>query len=162
MSMLYLALCLALGPRSTDATIRVDWSAAAGTDSPIAAVRRDYITAINARDQRADAFYAPDAMAALTSGSIVSGAPEVAGHLRTALEQEATSAVTITLTPTRFVIDGGTGSEVGTFTETRTEPAGTHTVEGVYVTIYSRGGDGQWRIAMEVRTTGSRAPLAVW
>ncbi len=161
MSMLCLALCLVLGPRSTDATIRVDWSAAAGTDSPIADVRRDYITAINARDQRADAFYAPDAMAALTSGSIVSGAPEVSGRLRTALAQE-TSDVTITLTPTRFVVDGGTGSEIGTFTETRLEPAGTHTVEGVYVTIYSRGGDGQWRIAMEVRTTGSRPSLAAW
>jgi len=162
MSMLCLALCLVLGPRSMDATIRVDWSAAAGTDSPIADVRRDYITAINARDQRADAFYSPDAVAALTSGSIVSGAPELAGRLRTALEHDAPSAVTITLTPTRFVVDGATGSEIGTFTETRLEPAGTHTVEGVYVTIYSRAADGQWRIAMEVRTTGSRPPLAVW
>ncbi|NUR56754.1 MAG: nuclear transport factor 2 family protein [Acidobacteria bacterium] len=162
MSMLCLALCLVLGPRSTDATIRVDWSAAAGTDSPIADVRRDYITAINARDRRADAFYASDAVAALTSGSIVTGAPALAGRLRTALEQDTAGGVTITLTPTRFMIDGATGSEIGTFTETRPDLTGSHSVEGVYVTIYSRGADGQWRIAMEARTTGSRPPLAIW
>jgi uncharacterized protein (TIGR02246 family) len=159
MSMLCAALLLVLGPAPSDNVIHVDWSAAAGAESAIAGVRRDYVTAFNARDARAEAFYATDAVAALSSGSIVNGAPALAQHVRTALDGEP-QAVTITLTPRRFVIDGDTGSETGTFVETDNVAA--RSVEGVYVTIYSRGADGQWRIAMEVRTTGSRPPLAAW
>lgn len=161
MSMLCAALCLMLGPAPSDNVMHVDWSTAKGGDSAIADVRRDYVTAINARDARAEAFYAPDAVAALSSGSIVNGAPALAERLRTALGSDQ-RGVTITLTPQRFVIDGATGSETGTFVEMASDPAQSRTVEGVYVTIYSRGADGQWRIAMEVRTTGSRPPLAVW
>jgi uncharacterized protein (TIGR02246 family) len=160
MSMLCAALFLVLGP-SPDNVMQVDWSAAAGVESAIADVRRNYVTAINARDARAEAFYAPDAVAALSSGSIVNGAPALAGRLRTALEADL-HGVTITLAPRRFVIDGATGSETGTFIETISDATERRTVEGVYVTIYSRAADGQWRIAMEVRTTGSRPPLATW
>ena len=155
------ALLLVLGPPPSDGLMQVDWSAAAGADTAIADVRRDYVTAINARDKKAEVFYASDAVAALTSGSIVNGAPAVAERLRTALDAEQ-SGVSITLTPRRFVIDGATGSETGTFVETRSGDGQGSTVEGVYVTIYSRGADGQWRIAMEVRTTGSKPPLAIW
>jgi ketosteroid isomerase-like protein len=160
MSMLCAALCLALGPAPSDNLMHVDWSTAAGVDTAIADVRRDYVTAINAHDARAEAFYAADAVGALSSGPIVNGAPALTARLRTALDANLQD-VTITLTPQRFVIDGATGSETGTFVETTSAAQG-RTVEGVYVTIYSRGADGQWRIAMEVRTTGSRTPLAVW
>jgi ketosteroid isomerase-like protein len=159
MPMICAALLLVLGPGPSDGLMHVDWSSAAGADTPIADVRRAYVTAINARDKKAEAFYAADAVAALTSGSIENGAPALAERLRTALDAEQ-NGVTITLRPRRFVMDGTTGSETGTFLETRA--AENRTVEGVYVTIYSRGADGQWRIAMEVRTTGSRPPLAVW
>jgi uncharacterized protein (TIGR02246 family) len=159
MSMLCAALLFVLGPSPSDNVMQVDWSGAAGVDSAIADVRRNYVTAINARDAKAEAFYAPDAVAALSSGSIVNGAPALAQRVRTALDGEA-QGVTIMLMPRRFVIDGATGSETGTFVET--DSIQSRTVEGVYVTIYSRGADGQWRIAMEVRTTGSRPPLAVW
>jgi uncharacterized protein (TIGR02246 family) len=161
MSMLCAALFLVLGPAPTDNILHVDWSTASGVDSAIADVRRNYVTAINARDAKAEAFYAPDAVAALSSGSIVNGAPALAERLRTALDADP-HGVTITLTPRRFIIDGATGSETGTFVESVADTAQSRTVEGVYVTIYSRGADGQWRIAMEVRTTGSRPPLAVW
>jgi ketosteroid isomerase-like protein len=161
MSMLCAALFLVLGPPPSDNVMHVDWSTAAGVESAIADVRRNYVTAINARDVKAEAFYAPDAVAALSSGSIVNGAPALAERLRTALDADR-PGVTITLTPRRFVIDGATGSETGTFIETISDAAQSRTVEGVYVTIYSRGADGQWRIAMEVRTTGSRPPLAIW
>jgi uncharacterized protein (TIGR02246 family) len=159
MSMLCAALFLVLGPAPSDNVMNVDWSAAAGVDSAIADVRRNYVTAINARDAKAEAFYAADAVAALSSGPIVSGAPALAERVRTALDREP-QGVTITLMPRRFIIDGATGSETGTFVET--DSVQNRTVEGVYVTIYSRSTDGQWRIAMEVRTTGSRPPLAVW
>ena len=161
MSMLCAALFLVFGPPPSDNVMHVDWSTAAGVESAIADVRRNYVTAINARDAKAEAFYAADAVAALSSGSIVNGAPALAERLRTALNAES-HGVTITLTPRRFVIDGATGSETGTFIETTSDDAQSRSVEGVYVTIYSRGADGQWRIAMEVRTTGSRAPLAIW
>ena len=159
MSMLCAALLLVLGPAPSENVIHVDWSAAAGADSAIAGVRRDYVTAINARDAKAEAFYAADAVAVLSSGSIVNGAPALAERVRTALDGQP-QGVTITLMPRRFVIDGATGSETGTYLET--DSIQNRTVEGVYVTIYARGADGQWRIAMEVRTTGSRPPLAAW
>ena len=161
MPILCAALFLILGPPPSENVMHVDWSTAAGVDSPIADVRRAYVTAINARDARADAFYAPDAVAALSSGSIVNGAPALAERLRTALDADQ-HGVMITLTPRRFVIDGATGSETGTFVETISDTSQSRTVEGVYVTIYSRAADGQWRIAMEVRTTGSKPPLAIW
>jgi ketosteroid isomerase-like protein len=161
MSMLCAAIVLVLGPTPSDNVMHVDWSTAAGGDTAIADVRRNYVTAVNARDAKAEAFYAADAVAALSSGSIVTGAPALAERLRTALDTDQ-QGVAITLTPQRFVIDGATGSETGTFVETIADPVQSRTVEGVYVTIYSRGADGQWRIAMEVRTTGSRTPLAVW
>jgi ketosteroid isomerase-like protein len=162
MVMLGTALCLVLVQGPGPDIVRIDWSAAAGADTAIAGVRRDYVTAINARDRMADAFYTRDAVASLASGAIVSGAPAVTAQLRTALEADG-RAVTITLTPMRFVVEGATGSETGTFVETVTGPAGAATtVEGIYVTVYSRAADGQWRIAMEARTTGSSPPLAVW
>jgi uncharacterized protein (TIGR02246 family) len=161
MSMLCAALFPVLGPAPSDNVLHVDWSTAAGGDSAIADVRRNYVTAVNAHDAKAEAFYARDAVAALSSGSIVNGAPALAERLRTALDAEQ-QGVTITLTPQRFIIDGATGSETGTFVETIADAGRTRTVEGVYVTIYSRGADGQWQIAMEVRTTGSRQPLAIW
>jgi ketosteroid isomerase-like protein len=128
MSLICAALLLVLGPPPGDGLMQVDWSAAAGADSAIAGVRRDYVTAINARDRNAEAFYTADAVAALTSGSIVNGAPALAERLRTALDADQ-PGVTITLTPRRFVIDGATGSESGTFVETRFDSAESRTVE---------------------------------
>jgi hypothetical protein len=63
-------------------------------------------------------------------------------------------ARTLTLVPRRFDVGKDTAAETGTYTEGRAD-AGTTTVEGLYVTVYRRGADNRWRVAMEVWTTGS-------
>ena len=160
MSLLYAAFCLTLwnAPASTS-TIRVDWSAASGVDAPIANVRRDYVTAFNARREAMEAMYTADALAILADGAHVDAAGAAARQTNTAA---AVPSVTVTLVPRKFVVSGETGSEEGTFVETSDMPDRPATVEGLYVTIYARGADGRWRIAMEVRTRGGRPPLATW
>jgi len=70
--------------------------------------------------------------------------------------------ITLTLVPRHYAISGDKGAETGTFVETVSDGRRVDSVEGLYVTIYSRTPDGRWQIAMEVRATGSRAPIAVW
>jgi ketosteroid isomerase-like protein len=132
MSVLCAALCLALGSAQSEGVMRVDWSSAMGADSEVAAARRDFVAAVNAGDPAAESFYAPDAVAMTLDRA----------HR------------TFTLVPRRFDVGKDIGSETGTYVETRSEGAEHTTVEGLYVTIYTRGRDDRWRVAMEVWTTG--------
>jgi len=131
MSVLCAALCLALNTAQSEPAIRVDWSAAVGADSDVAAARRDFVRAVNAGDPAGDSFYMADAV----------GITPDRAH-------------TLTLVPRRFDVDKDTAAETGTYTEA---PAGggAAIVEGLYVTVYRRGADNRWRVAMEVWTTGS-------
>jgi ketosteroid isomerase-like protein len=131
MSVLCAALWLALNTAQSEPTIRVDWSAAAGADSDVAAARRDFVRAVNAGDPAAESFYMTDA---------VGITPDRA-------------RATLTLVPRRFDVGKDTAAETGTYTEARAD--GAKTVEGLYVTVYTRGADNRWRVAMEVWSTGS-------
>ena len=140
---------------SSAGVINVDWSSAVGADSPIAAVRREYAAAFNMHSTGLRNLYTPDAVGIFADGT------RVARAVTRALDEEL-APVTVTLVPGRFVVEGDTGSEAGVFTETAAGDDQAGRVEGMYVTIYSRGADGHWRIAMEVRTRGGRPPLARW
>ncbi len=131
MSVLCAALCLALNTAQSDPAIRVDWSAAVGADSDVAAARRDFVRAVNAGDPAGDSFYMADAV----------GITPDRAH-------------TLTLVPRRFDVDKDTAAETGTYTEAPAN-GGAAIVEGLYVTVYRRGADNRWRVAMEVWTTGS-------
>jgi ketosteroid isomerase-like protein len=143
------------GAPSSAGVINVDWSNAIGADAPIAAVRREYATAFNAHSTGLRQLYTADAVGIFADGTAVSRA------LNRPVD-EAFAPVTVTLVPGRFVVQGDTGSEAGIFTETGGGDDPSARVEGMYVTIYSRGADGHWRIAMELRTRGGRPPLAHW
>ena len=133
MSVLCAALCLVLNTAQNDGTpLRVDWSAATGLESEVAAARREFVRAVNAGDPSADSFYMADAV----------GVTPDRAH------------ATLTLVPRKFDVGKDTASETGTYVETRAG-GGPTPVEGLYVTIYSRGADNRWRVAMEVWTTGS-------
>ena len=161
MNLLDAAFCLALWTASAPPSlIRVDWSAAAGVDAPIATVRKDYVTVFNVRPDAVGSMYTADAVAILADGEHV-GAPGASTRQSNDAAVPLPS-VTVTLTPRRFVVSGDTGSEAGTFVETSLTGDRSTTVEGMYVTIYARTADGQWRIAMEVRTRGGRPPLGSW
>jgi ketosteroid isomerase-like protein len=125
----------------------------------IAALRGQYVEAVNAGDvSRASSLYTTDALTMLCDGTMVRGASVVGSRIT----ERAPGHVTVTLKPRRFSHSGAVASETGTFTETLATPAGTTAVEGVYVTIYSRMRSGEWRIALEVRTTGHAPALTVW
>jgi ketosteroid isomerase-like protein len=159
MNLLIASLCLAVwNPAASASTINVDWSAATGTDAPIAAIRREYVSRFNAQIGALQTMYTADALAILADGAPADSLGEAARQTSSA---DSPTRVTVTLVPRRFVVSGDTGSEAGTFVEQSSASEGS-TVEGMYVTIYARGADGRWRIAMEVRTRGGHAPLALW
>jgi ketosteroid isomerase-like protein len=150
------AVWLALwGAPSSAGVINVDWSRAVGADAPIAAVRREYATVFNTHSTGLRNLYTADAVGIFADGADVARA-------RSRPLDEASAPVTVTLVPGRFVVEGDTGSESGVFTEMAEGDGESARVDGMYVTIYSRGADGRWRIAMEVRTRGGRPPLARW
>ena len=162
MQAFFAALVLTLLPASSPQEfVRVDWSHVAPADPEIAALRGEYAAAVNAGDARRTAsLYMPDARTVLCDGTLVRGAVAVAGRITERPQSHA--HVGVTLMPRRFSSSGTVASETGTFTETLVGPTGETSVEGVYVTIYSRLPGGQWRIALEVRTTGHAPALAVW
>lgn len=150
------AMWLALWAAPSSAgVIDVDWSRAVGAEAPIAAVRREYAAVFNTHSGTLRSLYTADAVGIFADGT------DVARAISRPLDEES-ARVTVTLVPGRFVIEGDTGSESGMFTEMSEAASQARRVEGMYVTIYSRGADGQWRIAMEVRTRGGRPPLARW
>jgi len=154
------ALFLALLPLQTpQALVRIDWSHVVHAHPEIAALRGEYAAAVNADDaRRAAGLYTPDALAMMCDGTLVRGAPAVAERITARAEGHAT----VTLSPRRFSASALVASETGTFVETLTGTDGPASVEGVYVTIYARQPGGDWRIALEVRTTGHAPALAVW
>jgi uncharacterized protein (TIGR02246 family) len=144
--------------RSPADAVQIDWSRVADRDADLAAVRGEYVAAINAHDATGvSAMYTADALALFGDGELVRGRAAVIQRLQAGA---AASTATITLTPARFSASQETGWETGTFT---IRPAdGGAASEGVYVAIYSRGDDQRWRIAMEVRTAGRALPPVVW
>lgn len=156
----YAALLLTLLPAEPNAPmLRVDWTHAAPADSELAALRGQYVEAVNLGDvDRATNLYTPDALTVLCDGTLVRGANAVGARINERTHRHAA----VTLMPRRFSFENNVASETGSFVETLESPTGNATVEGVYVTIYSRAGDGRWRIALEVRTTGRTPALGVW
>jgi ketosteroid isomerase-like protein len=157
---LYAAVLITLLPaRPTPAVVRVDWSDVVSADPEIAALRAEYVAAVNAGDAaRATALHMPNALTALCDGTVVRGAGAIGARITTRPEPSAT----VTLHPRRFSSSGTVASETGSFIETLAGSNGAASVEGVYVTVYSRQPGGQWRIAMEVRTTGRVPAIAIW
>ena len=126
------------------------------------AVRTAFVDALNSRDAvRLGSLYAPDAIVALSDGRTLHGAGEISAHFERT--SSSTAAGTLTLTPARFDSSGEIRSETGTTSETsRNDGAPSTVVTGAYVVIYSRQPDGEWRIAMELRTTGRQTSLVDW
>ena len=156
----YAALLLTLLPAEPTAPmLRVDWTHAAPANSELAALRGQYVEAVNLGDiDRASNLYTADALTMLCDGTVVRGAMAVGARIN----ERAHKHAAVTLLPRRFSYAENVASETGSFVETLESPTGNATVEGVYVTIYSRASDGRWRIALEVRTTGRAPALAVW
>lgn len=150
MQTLSLAVWLAMvSAAQSGVVIRMDWSQIAERNADLIAVRGEYIAAVNEGDgERAAKLYASDALAVLGETQVLRGSSAVGDRLRDGL---LTANGTVTLQPRRFSVSGQVGSETGTYTIT--DPtAGVAPTEGIYVTVYSQGRDGRWRIAMEVRT----------
>jgi uncharacterized protein (TIGR02246 family) len=126
------------------------------------AVRAAFVDALNNRDAiRLGALYAPDAIVVLSDGRMLHGAGEIGAHFERTSSSRA--AGTLTLTPARFDSSGEVRSETGTTVETSpNDSAGPTVVTGAYVVIYSRQADGEWRIAMELRTNGRQTALLDW
>ena len=157
--LLHVAVCLAL-QAPEDAAMRVDWSTAVGADSAIADVRRDYVRAVNSGGGLPESIFTADALAARGTGPMLTGAAALAAPSR-AVPADG-NRITLTLGPRHSAISGDKGAETGTFVETVSDGRRVDSVEGLYVTIYSRTPDGRWQSAMEGRATGARAPNAVW
>jgi uncharacterized protein (TIGR02246 family) len=146
---------------AAQATFRVDSKAVEAADSELAALRLEYAAAANAGDaNRLSRLYAADAIAVWTDGVLLRGAAEIQRYSSEALSAVPRGA-TVTLTPTRFEAEGRMASETGTFSELQ-GAEGQAGATGVYVAIYSRGTDGVWRIAMEVRSRGRDKQVVRW
>ena len=132
------------------------------TPSEIVQARDQYVAAVNAAEpDKITPLYTEDALVIPSEGVVLRGKTAVARYFADALHQSTAGAVTIT--PLAVTTAGNLGSETGSFEESRTTSTGTRVqVTGVYVIIYTRGADGRWRIAMEVRTSGDSRALVQW
>ena len=133
------------------------------TPSEIVQARNQYVAAVNAAEpDKIAPLYAGDALVILSEGVVLRGKTEVARYFADVLHQ-STADGAVTITPLAATTAGNLGSETGSFEESRTTSTGTRVqVTGVYVIIYTRGADGRWRIAMEVRTSGDSRALVQW
>jgi uncharacterized protein (TIGR02246 family) len=141
--------------------MRVEARAADGTDRELTVTRSEYAALLNGRDVAGVAsLYTPDALVVLSDGERLSGASAIERHF-TRLLQTGMRPASVKLAPHRFEVaaSGELGAESGTFEESAD---GSPVVTGAYVTIYSRGADRQWRISIDVRTTGGQPPTVVW
>jgi uncharacterized protein (TIGR02246 family) len=141
--------------------MRVEARAAEGVEVELTAARTEYADRLNGRDAaRLSALYTPDALVVLADGEQLSGAGEVERHFAKLL-QSAAGRTTVRLEPLRFEVaqSGELGAESGTFVEAAENGTA---ATGAYVTIYSRGPDGRWRISIDVRTTGAQPPAVIW
>jgi uncharacterized protein (TIGR02246 family) len=159
---LALAAALTMTPAGVFAQtwVTVEAGAVAPAARDLAVVRAEHAAALNAADaRRSSALYAPDAIATLGDGLVLRGREEIARYFHEALEARAAGA-TVTLSPQHFSVGDRVASETGSFSETRDGESSPAT--GVYVTIYTRDPEGEWRIAMELRTTGRDKPIVRW
>lgn len=141
--------------------MRVEVRSVDGAERELTITRGEYAALLNGRDVAGvSSLYTADALLVLSDGERLSGATEIERHFTKVLQSGVRSA-TVKLTPQRFevVTSGALGAESGTFEEAAD---GGPVVTGAYVTIYSRGADGQWRIAIDVRTTGGQPPTVFW
>ena len=136
-------------------------TAVVAADERLTALRDKYAAAVNAADASAlGDLYAPDALVVVADGVVLRGNAEIGRYFQDAFAARGAGA-TVTLRPTRFTAEDAVASETGAFLESQTGEA-TPTTDGVYVTIYSRKPDGEWRIAMEVRTRGRDRQIVRW
>ena len=142
-------------------TVRVDSIAVPPGEGELAALRHEYaVTASSGDARRLTALYADDAIAVPREGVVLRGPAEIHRYFAEAFSSFPQGA-TVTLTPRHFSSYGRVASETGTFAESHSaegEPLAT----GVYVAIYTRGTDGMWKSAMEVRTTGRDKQSVKW
>jgi ketosteroid isomerase-like protein len=141
--------------------MRVEARTADGADRELTITRSEYAALLNGRDVAGvSSLYTPDALVVLSDGERLSGAGEIERHFSRLL-QSGVRPASVRLTPQRFETgaSGELGAESGTFEEAAD---GGPVVTGAYVTIYTRGADGQWRIAIDVRTTGAQQPAIIW
>jgi ketosteroid isomerase-like protein len=147
------ALALVPGAVHAQSRVQIDTSAVSHGDAELGAVRAAYAAAANAADTgRLASLYAADAIALLDDGALLRGATQILKR------HESPAGATLTFSPRELRREGTIASEVGTFSEA--SEAGGAPVSGVYVAIYTRGADGAWRIAMEVRARGRDKQLA--
>ena len=140
--------------------MRVEAGAVGGAERELTITRGEYAALLNGRDIAGlSSLYTKDALVVLSDGERLSGAEDVSRHF-TKLLQSGVRPASVRLSPQRFEIAGSgeLGAESGTFEEAADGPV----VSGAYVTIYTRGADGQWRISIDVRTTGGQLPAVVW
>ena len=153
-----------LGP-AADAQVVTRIVRAADRPPPteIAQARDEYVAAVNAGEpDKIAPLYADDALVIPSEGVVLRGKTEVSRYFADALRQ-STAGGAVTITPLAVTTAGNLGSETGSFEESSTTSTGSRVqVTGVYVIIYTRGADGRWRIAMEVRTSGDSRTLVQW
>ena len=159
------AMCTVLLGPAADAQVVTRIVRAADRPPPteIAQARDEYVAAVNAGEpDKIIPLYTEDALVIPSEGVLLRGKTEVARYFTEALHQsDAGGAVTIT--PLAVTTAGNLGSETGSFEESKMTSEGSRVfVTGVYVIVYSRGADGRWRIAMEVRTSGDSHTLVRW
>lgn len=127
----------------------------------LAAVRSEYASALNAGDaSRLGALYSADAMAVPADGIVLRGRDEINRYFSETCEARPVGT-SVTLTPQQFSTGDRLASETGLFSEmSEGDPSSVAT--GVYVTIYERGANGEWRIALEIRTRGRDKQIVRW
>lgn len=155
-----LGSALHAGAQQTVVTVDAAGAASAAHDG-LTALRDKYAAAVNAADPAAlGALYAPDALVVVADGVVLRGAGEIGRYFEDAFAAGPGGAA-VRLRPTRFTAEDNVASETGAFSEW---PAGapTPSTDGVYVTIYTRNLEGEWRIAMEIRTRGREKQLVRW
>jgi uncharacterized protein (TIGR02246 family) len=129
--------------------------------SDLAAVRSEYASALNAGDAgRLGALYSADAIAVPADGIVLRGRDEINRYFSETCEARP-AGTNVTLTPQQFSTGERLASETGLFSES-SEGDPSSVATGVYVTIYERGANGDWRIALEIRTRGRDKQIVRW
>jgi uncharacterized protein (TIGR02246 family) len=157
-ALLFIATALLPAQAAAQGSVRLASGGVAQDAREIADVRAAYIAAVNEHDAtRLARLYAPDAIAILADGVVRRGRADVTEYFRNALSTDDGDVI---VSPSRFVAGVNVASETGSFVEVA--GSGGRRATGAYVTIYTRGADGRWRIAMDVRTRGRDATIVRW
>jgi uncharacterized protein (TIGR02246 family) len=156
-------VCLAAVPVYAQVSARLDIQAVTDALQEPAVIRAAYVAALNAADAESlQRLYASDAVVAFGDGRLVRGA-ELAARLRGAVAAAAPAApARVTIRPLAFSRDGDLATERGVYAVSSGSAEQPQTVNGLYIVVYTRTTDGNWRIAMEVRSTGAAPSLVAW